>query len=328
MALKNKDLTTIFAVMAIAVLTFGFLTSWTFNFADVNLPSLPSPSPGQQGVDPADLTSATKPLKVVLVDELAGGNPDGTIMYVYDTNGKTKLETLTLSSGSATTANSYSSGRALVFQYYYDTTIDAYKFWPVTVPQMTRADAESLTTNSLTLKTREAGAYTDSLITSSGITITDGLAFNVTGSSNDTGTMTYSLYTTSDNTGYPSFHDTAYEVDLKPVVWATLSGTGYDTVSLSGFDGAFEKGSTMYYYKVISDDAISKYKVGNNYVLPGASSVSFSWNCVGYANTTTSNPTLQLYTEIYSSPTYMQQFGAYGPYPFAATEQTMTFYTN
>ena len=308
------------ALIAIVAIGSGIIVIQTPWF---ETPS-PAPSPGPT---PGGSVDVTKPLKIVGVDELAGGNLDGTTsaIKIYDSDGKTLLETLSFSSGSCTSSASYSSGKTLWILYYYDTTIDAYHYWQITVPQMSPADAQSLTSNTVTVKTREAGAYTDSLITSSGLTITDATYLNTTGSSNGTGTMTYTFYTTSDNTGYSSFHDPIYNIDLKMIVWATISGTGYSSISLTGFDGAFEKGSTMYYYKVISDNDISKYKVGNDYIYPGSGSISFAWNAVGFSNSTTSVPTLYLYLKIYSNANYMQQFGSYGPYAFTGSSAYMYF---
>jgi hypothetical protein len=325
--IKNTHL----AVIAIAILAFGALTAWTFDYNNLDVPSGPGVSPATSGgsiTNPVDGVNVNKQLKIVGVDELAGGALDGTTnaVKVYDSDGKTLLETATFSSGSCTTAATYPSGKQLFIFYYYDTTIDSYKFWPLTVPQMAVADAESLTTNQVTLKTREAGAYTDSLISSTGLTIADGAFLNTTGSSNDSMTFTYSFYVTGDNTGYPSFTDTIYNVPLKNMMWVTLSGTGYDTVSLTGFEGSFERASTKYFYKTIADNDMAKYKVGNNYIYPGVGSVSFGFNAAGFGNTTTSYPTMQIYLKTYASADYMLAQGDYGPYDFTAAEQTMLIY--
>ena len=114
-----------------------------------------------------------------------------------------------------------------------------------------------------------------------------------------------------------------YGIDMQSVLWVTLTGSGYETVSLTGFDGGFEKGSTMYYYKVLADSQLQKHKVGNTYVNPGAGAFTFTYNAVGY----TANATvLQVYLEIYSNAGYMQQYGAYGPYAFAGAETTVELF--
>jgi hypothetical protein len=316
------------ALIAIAILAFGALTAWTFDYNNLDVPSGPGVSPAASGgtiTNPADGVNVNKQLKFVGVDELAGGVLDGTTNALKLYDGKTLLETLTFSSGSCTTAATYPSGEALNVFYYYDTTIDSYKFWSIAVPQMSVNDIE-LSTNQITLKTREAGAYTDSLISSTGLTIADGAFLNTTGSSNDSMTFTYSFYTTSDNTGYPSFTDTIYDVAVKNMMWVTLSGTGYDTISLTGFDGSFERASTKYFYKTIADNDMAKYKIGNNYVYPGVGSVSFGFNAVGFGNTTTAYPTMQIYLKTYASADYMLAQGDYGPYDFTAAEQTMLIY--
>jgi len=318
MALKNEQWIVIILVGLLAAgLYFGYITIPGTTIGPNPLPGATNPpsTAGKVNVD--------KTVTFVVRDELAGSGVDGTALYVYAADGTTLLETCTLSSSKIATSITYPSGTQLWIKYYYDTTIDSYKFWSVTVPQMNAADADSATTNQVTLSTREAGAYTDSLITSTGTTITDALAFNTTGSANDSSTWTYSWYTTTDNTGYPSFHDPLYNIEVGPVLWAVVSGTGYDTVNLNGWDGSFEKGSSMYYYHVLTQDQVSKQKVGNTYTLPGANSFSFGFNAIGYSNATTSYTTVQLNLEMYSSPSYMQQFGAYGPYNFIGPEQTV-----
>jgi len=326
---KNRNLATYVAVALLLILAFGFLTSWSFDYTRIQLPSGSTVNPGDQNQGTGDQANGdqavTKPIKFVGIDELAGGALDGTTsaLKVYDTDGQTLLETLSFSSGSCTSSQSYPSGKVLWCEYYYDTTIDAYKWWEVTVPFMSDADAQSLTTNSITLRTREAGAYTDSLISSTGLTITDGADLNTTGTANDTMTFTYTFYTTSDNTGYPSFHDPIYDVDVKPMIWATLTGTGYDQITLTGFDGSFERGSTTYYYKTLNDNDVSKYKVGNSYQYPGVGTVTFGFNAAGFSNSTTAYPTMQLYLKIYASAQYEQTMGDFGPYDFTGAEQTM-----
>lgn len=320
---KTYALIAIFALVLVCFVGIPGYMNPIISVGDTGTPTLP----GGEVADPSTLQTVTKPVKIVGTDELAGGALDGTTsaIAVYDSNGQTLLETLSFSSGSCTSSNSYASGTTLYVKYYYDTTIDAYYWEKVIVPKMTPGDADSLTTNSINLRCREAGAYSDSLMTSSGLTLTDGVDVNTTGTSNDTLTCTYTWFTTSDNTGYETFYDPIYGVDMKIQLWASLSGTGYETISLSGFDGSFPKGSTQYYYETLNADAVSKQKIGNDYVLSGSNSFTFGVNAAGFGNTTTSYPTLQLYLKIYSNEGYMQTYGDYGPYDFTAAESTVNF---
>jgi len=324
---KNKSWVAylVLACIALIAIAYAYQPAWFNSFMpSQQVVNQPTPQP----TIAAGTVSVTKPIKIVANDELAGGVLDGTTSAIklYANDGHTLLETLSLSSGSVTSANSYPSNTQLWIEYYYDTTIDAYNFWHMTVPQMTPADAESLTSNTIAVSTREAGAYTDSLMTSGGLTFTDGSVFNQTAAANQTGTMTYNLYTTSDNTGYPQFFDPIYQIDVKPVVWATLSGGSYTSISLTGFDGSFEKGTTMYYYKVMAPNDVSKQKVGNMYTIAGVGAVTFGFDASGWSNATAATyTTLQMYLEIYSSPTYMDNHGTYGPYVFVGAEQTVLF---
>lgn len=321
--IKNRDLAIVAIICLLGAYVFGVIPGvpapdW-FNGGDPVIPG--------QNVDPQDAVSVTKTVTFVGVDELAGGSLDGTTsaLVVYDSDGTTLLETLTFSSGKIASSAAYQSGRTLWIKYYYDTTIDSYMWWQFTVPKMGAADAESLSTNTVTLRTREAGAYTDLLTTSSGMTLSDAADVNTTGSTNDTLTMTYSIFTTSDNTGYPQFHDPIYNEDMKIIFWAALSGTGYETINLSGFDGSFAKGTTQYYYKVLTPDQVSKQKVGNEYPIPGSTAITFGVSASGYANTTSSYTTLQCDMVVYSSVDYMETYGSFGPYHFHGCETTVEF---
>lgn len=289
------------------------------------VPGAPSPSPP---VPAQGMVDVTKQLKLVVLDKHGGAAATGTTdaINIYDSTGKNTLETgLDLSSGTVTSANTYASGTVIYVRYYYDTTIDEYMWWKVTVPKMSAADAESLTTNAITLFAFSSPAFTDSMMDGAGNTYTNNAVLNTTGSSNDVGTFTYSYYVSADNTGFISSYDPTYDVQLQPVIWATLSGTGYETISLTGFDGGFEKGTTMYYYKVIPDDSITKWKVGNTYQLSGAGATTFGYNAVGYSNSTTAYATLTVYLKLYSNPAYMQTYGSYGPYAFTGESTAVRF---
>lgn len=320
--------TTIVALAAIAILAavmFGVITLPQIGDQSI-IPTTPTTPQTQAGMIPV-----TKQLKLNCVNEFGGGALVGTTdaIAIFDSDGQTALETLTLASGTVTTANTYQSGKTLWIKYYNDATIDAYNFWQVTVPQMTPQDAQALTINTITLKSREGAAYTQGLMTSMGNTLVNGSFIDTAGTSNDTGTMTYSFYTTTDNTGYPEFFDPLYNIDMKPIVWAELKGVGYSTFTLTGFDGGFEKGTTMYYYKVINPDSISKYKVANSYVHEGSGAVTFGWNCIGYANQSkTDVVTLNLSLKIYSNANYMQQYGSFGPYAETATSSLMIIFAD
>ena len=318
--LKNKKgLTTIGGVVIIvAMLLIGGL-AYAF------LASTPKTNILLQGTTPtqapvAGMSNVDKPLKLNFANIYGGGALTGTTsaVQVYLDDGVTKSgAALTIASSSTTTALAYPSGTQLVVGYAYSTT--DYMFWNIVVPQMNSADAQSLTTNAINLQGFNSPTLTDALMHSNGTAITDGSQMNVTAA--QTGSLTYSWFVAAANTGFLTSHDAIYNTYNKAVVWCTVSGTGYTSVTLSGFDGKITRGTTDYYYKVIDPTAVSMYKVGNNYVVPGTGSMTFGYTAIGY---TGSGTTIQLYLDIYSDPSYMQNYGSYGPYSSTLAEQTVT----
>jgi hypothetical protein len=316
-------------------LIVGIVGYYAFSEGYLNVPSggnnggpSASPGTGQQVANPGDMQRVSKPLKLVVLDFHGGAAATGTTnsIDVYAADGKTAMESdLDLSAGAVTTGNSYMSGTELWIAYYYDTTIDEHMWWNIVVPEMTSGDADSLTTNQITLKAFSEPAATDLMVSGAGTTYADAEDLNTTGSSLDTGTFTYTWFITNDNTGFLESHDPVYGVDNKAIVWATVSGTGYEQVTLTGWDGAFSIGTTKYYYHTLAPNEISKWKVGNDYEpgYSGTGSFTFSYSATGYSNSTTAYTTLQLYIEVYSDVPYMKEQVDYGPYNFALAETTV-----
>jgi hypothetical protein len=277
-----------------------------------------NPTPTKAPV--AGMVNVDKPLKMNFANIYGGGALTGTTsaIQVYQQDGVTASgSALTIAASTTTSALSYSSGTHLVIAYHYSTT--DYMFWSIIVPQMNQADAQSLTTNAIDLQGFNVPTLTDTLTHSNGTSISDGQQMNVTAA--PTGSLTYAWFVSATNTGFLTSHDATYNTDNKAVVWCTVSGTGYTSVTLSGFDGKITRGTTDYYYKVIDPTSISMYKVGNNAVLPGTGSFNFGYTAIGYTGTGT---TIQLYLDIYSDPSYMQNYGSYGPYSSTLAEQTVT----
>lgn len=299
----------VFAAVYMGIIPTG--TQAPNNINPGNNPTI-APASGMSNVD--------KPLKLNFANIYGGGALTGTTsaVQVYLADGVTKSgAALTIASSTTSTALAYPSGTHLVIGYTYSTT--DYMFWNIVVPQMNTADAQSLTTNAINLQGFNVPTLTDALTHSNGTALTDGSQMNVTAAS--TGSLTYSWFVSAANTGFLTSHDAVYNTDNKAVVWCTVSGTGYTSVTLSGFDGKITRGTTDYYYKVIDPTVISMYKVGNNYIIPGTGSMTFGYTAVGYTGTGT---TIQLYLDIYSDPTYMQNYGSYGPYSSTLAEQTIT----
>jgi len=309
----------------IAIILAALFLTGTITIDYLNPPTPPGTTPPET-TPPAGLLIVSKTLKFVFLDKFAGAAPSGTGGYLYDSAGATQLEGASnaISSGAWTTSNSYASDTALLLKYVYDTSNDDVYFYPFTVPRMSSQDAQSLSTNTITVKVFALPTLTDALYDSGGNTHADAGVWNkTTGAAPgvSTATATYSWYVSADNKGYMTSYDPQYKVQLKPVIWVTMSGTGYENCILLGFDGAYQKGTTMYYYHVLTDVELTKYKVGNDYLYAGSGSFSWTVNLAGYSGTAV---TMQIYLYVYSDPVYHQQFGSYGPYAVQLAEQTQT----
>ena len=312
------------AIGLIACIMFGIITipGW-----ESDGPILPGPGPSD-GTTPAgtDLVIVSKPLKFIFKHKYGGAAATGTGGYLYESDGVTLLEgaSNSISSGTWTTSNGYASNSQLVLKYVYDTSNDDILWVDLIVPKMQPADAESLTINAITIDMFGLPTLTDNAKSSTASTaIGDAGNWNKTTGANpgaDVATCTYEWYVAADNTGYIASHDPQYPLDLKAVLWVKVFGTNYELVILSGFDGAYEKGSSMYYYKVLDPTEITRYKVGNNYVYDGAGKFTWTVDLTGYSGDAAD---MQIYLEVYSDPEYHKTYGSYGPYAVELAEQTI-----
>ena len=108
----------------------------------------------------------------------------------------------------------------------------------------------------------------------------------------------------------------------KAVIYVTFSGTGYEKVIVTGFDGTWSKGTTTYGYHEIPPTGITKYKVGNTYVYSGAYSFSFSLDITGLSSG--DSVTMQLYVYVYTDPQYYMTYSSFGSAAVQLAETTLT----
>lgn len=270
------------------------------------------------------LVDVNKQLKITAVDKWNSTNSVSGSIYLYAEDGVTQIEpSQSLSSSQITTKNTYVSGTVLWLKHYYDTTVDVYHFEKFTVPQMRESDIPSETSNPITIYTFDPpqSALTDTFKSNEVTSITDAYKYNIT-SANASTTMTYSWTLAHDGEGYLTSHDPVYNIDIQSIVWVKVSGTEYEKIILTGFDGALERGSAMYYYKFVKDTDLCRYKVGNNYVHPGAGGITFSFDGSGLSSSCA--VTMQIDLRIYSSNVYFQTYTNEGPYDFSIAETTAT----
>lgn len=296
-----------------------------FYFGWISIPGLklwetPPPGPGGPSPEPDNLVSVTRQIKFTFTDKYAGSAGSGTV-YVYASDGKTLLESGSISSGAYTTTDSYPSGTVLYVKY--DDGSNSILWKKITVPKMNPQDAESITTNPVKIEVFDICSLTDTMQDSSGNSFSDNGNWNKTSGGNpgsSVATATYSVYVGSDNDGFMSSYDPIYGYDLGAWLIVKVSGTNYENVVITGFDYAYEKGTAMYYWYQIPDTGITKWKVGNEYVYSGAWSFSWTVDLSGYSGDAAD---MQIYVKAYASPLYHQTYGDYGPYDVELAEQTI-----
>jgi len=261
-----------------------------------------------------------KRLTVVLMNKYAGEVIGGTpTIDVYDSDGFTKLESITIGSGTADTALPYPSGKVLYFRY--EATNDKV-WWKQTVPRQNPQDAEALTRNTMKLDAFAIGTYTTDTLVHGVTSIADAGEYNFT-ASGTTMAFTYTLANSgSDNTGLISSYDPQYDMKWCPVVYVTFSGTNYETVLVYGFDYDYTLGTTHYVASEADDYALTIHKKGNEFLSTGTWDISFTLDGTGYTGSAT---TMQFYVYMYSDPDYaMNHGGSYGPEKVELAEHTVT----
>ncbi len=271
------------------------------------------------------LVDVDKQLKFAMTDKYAGSAETGNL-YVYDGETLAQLEgALALSSGTVNTAFTYPSGKHIYVKW--DDTANGMKFFDITVPKMNSKDAEAATYNNIPLTGFAIGTYTTDDLRFAGTAISDGGNYNKTTSGN-TPTFTYRLANTgNDNTGIETSYDPIYASQWKVNVFVQLSGTNYETVLVYGFTYDYTLGTTHYVAKEADARALTKWKIGNDYVAgyEGVWTMQFSLDLTGYSGDAA---TMQIYVYAYSDPTWSQNHGGnYGVNKVELAEHTVLLYT-
>lgn len=291
------------------------------NIGKIDLEGLFSGFGGPDQVDakvPVD-----KPLTLVLMNKYAGSVIASKTIDIYDSDGFTKLETVTIGAGgTGDSALPYPSDKTLYFRY--EDSNDK-MWWKVAVPRQNEQDAEALSKNTMKLDAFAIGTYTSDSLKHGATSINDAGNYNFT-ASGTTMSFTYSLANTgADNTGLISSYDPVYDMKWCPVVYVTFSGTNYETVLVYGFDYDYTLGTTHYVATEIDDYALTIHKKGNDFLSKGTWEISFTLDGTGYSGSAT---TMQFYVYMYSDPSYaMNHGGAYGPEKVELAEHTVTLQT-
>lgn len=264
--------------------------------------------------------SVDKRLTLVLMNQYAGSIIASKTVDIYDSDGFTPIETVTIGAGgTGDSALPYESGRVLYFRY--EDSNDK-MWWKETVPKQNEKDAEALTRNTMQLDAFAIGTYTSDSLVHGATSIDDAGEYNFT-TSGTTMSFTYSLANTgSDNTGLISSYDPVYDMKWSPVVYVTFSGTNYETVLVYGFDYDYTLGTTHYVASETDPYALTIHKKANTFLSKGTWEISFTLDGTGYTGSAT---TMQFYVYMYSDPNYaMNHGGSYGPEKVELAEHTVT----
>lgn len=252
--------------------------------------------------------TVNKPIKFSVLDTFGSGaiDSDAGGLVVYDSS-MAALESLnTDANGQATTSDSYPSGTILHVLFAHDSSR---QWFTVNVPKMSAADADSLTTTPVKLSTYVYTAPTMTITTSAGTVIADAGNYNKT-VSGSTAVLTATWFEGTDGRGYISSFDPVYGVQNDAVLVMKLSNTNYETVSVTGFDGQVDKGAATYWYKVLDDTTLTKWKIGNEYRYPGTGGYSFTVGLSGYSGDATD---MDFYIYFNADPAYFITHGNWGP---------------
>lgn len=272
-----------------------------------------------------DAVDVRKQIKFHFLDPYGGGpiaSKSNTFQLWGGAGNKLLEDNLdTDANGHCTTGSDYPSGMSL--QVRYESSNDK-QWWPVTVPQMSKADAESATYNLIRLESFLIGTYTsDALKIANGTTYADASTYNVT-ADGDNPHFIYTLSNTgNDNTGLKTSYDPVYEQNWNIELYITFSGTDYEKIIVYDLNYDFTLGTTHYLGTTLDAYKLTKHKVGFNYESLGTQDVSFWMDTTG--TTASCSVTMQITAVAYGDHAYaMNHGGSFGPEAYTIAEQTVT----
>lgn len=333
----------IVAIVAVAALVFFNWSQIQAMLAQqgINLPSLAGVQLNLLNYEgpPSGPVAATKKIAFNVIDDFAGSLLATEYIDVCDENGVV-LETVTTSSGEGTTADAYRTGQVLHLRYRDAAIASATSaFWvEFTVPGFqNEGDVEANTNFDITLRSREYTAETQELYYAN-TNMNQGTECNKT-SGGTPGTQSFILTSRiiegTDNKGLnPSGYDVINKMAWKTVVYLKVEKGTDDVMSFNiyGWDGGLVSGNDKWYWKVIDEDLLSKWKVGNDYELRGELDLSISVDMgSGSDPFPTGDGRLELWLVTRTDPAYFQSHGLnennFGPHSKNIISGTVDYWT-
>lgn len=273
-------------------------------------------------IDDDGMVAVNRPVTLIVKNFFTKAASTSNGVIVYDDDGVTALASGTTDGTTGELAlDAYPSGKELIIELA-NTNADYRQ--SITVPRIFAADVDALTTNEITIYTFTVpnGDVAMSITpVSTGTALADGGDWNKTVSGNtDTFTILWTLPT--DNEGYMSSVDelatlnNGQPMDWNAVMFCKLYGTNYELASLSGWDGQYTKGTAVWYYKMLDDYEVSKYKVGSTYFTDsqgrrwdGSYTFSHDIDATGYSGDAAD---LEYYMYVNTDPAWHDQKGSFG----------------
>ena len=215
-----------------------------------------------------ELVNVNKPIQFSVIDPLGGASTTGASLYVYDTN-KVLRETVSYSNGVWKSAMPYESGKNLYVKAVAANFTT--RWFEVSVPQMTPADAQASTVNFMEVPIIKEGTWSIKLTDQLGNVYNSGDTLDFSNLSVSTVTLTVMVYNSVDNTGYVVSHDQLNNIDLG--IAMLTNSTGSD-VLVQGAGSSMSRGSQTYWAYELNADGVTKQLVGSHYVKSGIATMS------------------------------------------------------
>lgn len=274
-----------------------------FDFDDTEFPS------------EGDVT-VNRPIDFAVMDRYAGGSVSSGTLKVYNGDG-VELDSLDISS-TTTTGDSFKSGTEL---YVRLVNGNAKRWWNFRVPKMSQADVDSQTNNPVKLWFFSIASYTCKVTDQAGNQMSDTGNYNKTATASQA-TFTVNYWVSSDNTGVMDSEckDPLNDIHWYCVLYLKVYNTNYEYVDVTGFDHSWARGDANWYSVRLTDEDLTKWKVGNEYKLKGAASFSFTADLTSYSG---DDADIVFYLKFYSDPDYMIAHGNAGPDSYAADTTTI-----
>ena len=285
-------------VALIAVQSFGWFDFTTMFQKDAEGPT----------VDTSGMVTVTRTLSFVVTNQYGGSAITSATVKVY--KGMNVQETLTTdgTTGIIATGLQYSSGESLKILIIKG---NAKSWYSIIVPKIRKTDVDAITAIQMPMKFFDLDTSVSiQLVDGQGNAYSTGENLNFTALGLTQVNLRVSGYVSADDKSYISSYDQLNTMKWNVIAYGSLSGANYEDLSVSGWHGSYTKGTTRWGYRTISDDGVTKNKIGNLYEHDGVFTFTLTVGKGGYAG---SAADLVFYLQAYSDPVYHEQYGSYGP---------------